>query len=659
MAFKLFLVCSILSWMPCFLLTFAQVTSDGILLLSLKGTLGDDDNFLLSTWNASSPICQWRGIQWAKQGNTLLQCNTSLVRSNLTLYRDPSIFVYSIKLPAAGLTGTIPRELAKLSSLQELYLNVNMLKGPIPLELGNSQNLAVLSLRQNQLNGTIPPSIWNLCNQLVELDLDHNDLGGSIPDPALLNETCPTLQKIDLSINHLEGSVPTFLSQFSGLRYLDLSNNSLSGTIPAALANMSLTTLNLAYNNLTGTIPSFSQNFSQNDFVGNSPSLCGSPLQACSVIQTSNQGGGNHSRLSPGAVAGIVIGLMAFMVVAVSVLIALGTSKDRKIKGEFINEFEEEESGEGRLVLFEGGEHLTVDDVLNATGQVLSKTSYGTLYKAKLAQGGTIVLRLLREGTAKDLESFLPAINDFGRLRHENLVPLRAYYEGQRGEKLLAYDYIPKGSLADLLHSAGRQTLNWARRHKIALGAARGLAHLHSGLETPIIHGNLKSKNVLVDEYYVSHLTDYGLDRLMSPSAAAEMMEASSLEGYKAPELQKMKRANTKTDIYSFGILLLEILMGKRPGTNASVTNEIVDLPSIVKDAVLEERTTQIFDAEILKGLRSPADDGLIQALRLAMGCCAPSPTARPDIKEVIRQLEEIRPKLYSPLYTPRGSIPD
>uniref|UniRef100_A0A0D6R672 Protein kinase domain-containing protein n=1 Tax=Araucaria cunninghamii TaxID=56994 RepID=A0A0D6R672_ARACU len=665
MVFWFPVACSLVFWMPLLLTTVvAQSTSDGNLLLRIKVSLGGgDDNLLLSTWNTTIPLCQWRGIQWAEQDGTLLNCSaSSLVSTNLTLYKDPSIFAHSIQLPAAGLTGTIPKEIAKLSNLQKLYLGVNMLKGPIPLELGNSLSLASVSLSQNQLNGTIPPSIWNLCSQLMELDLDHNGLAGSIPDPALPNVTCPNLQKLDLSYNQLDGPVPTFLSNFTGLHVLDLSNNSLSGTIPDALANLSLTALNLAYNNLSGPIPMFAQNFSQDAFVGNSPSLCGNPLQSCAGGQPSGSQQGHHSRLSPGAVAGIVIALMAAMVVAVSVLIALGTTHDRKIKGEILNEFEEEESGEGRLVLFEGGEHLTVDDVLNATGQVLSKTSYATLYKAKLTQGGTIVLRLLREGTCKELQSFLPAINDLGRLRHENLVPLRAFYEGQRGEKLLAYDYIPKGSLADALHGAGRQHLNWARRHKIALGAARGLAHLHTGLETPIIHGNLKSKNVLVDDYHVAHLTDYGLDRLMSPSAAAEMMAAASLEGYKAPELQKMKKANTKTDIYNFGILLLEILMGKRPGRNSSGSDEIVDLPSIVKAAVLEERTTQVFDAEILRGMRTPADDGLLQALRLAMGCCAPSPSVRPDIKEVIRQLEEIRPKMHSPLYTPRtprGSIPD
>eukprot|EP01018_Ginkgo_biloba_P019406 Gb_07915 [translate_table: standard] len=634
----------------------SQIISDAQVLVGIKQTLqGGSDNLLLSSWNSSVPFCAWRGIQWAHEDGSLLDCSNSSMgarNSNLTVAKNPSLVVYSIQLPAAGLAGTIPKEIGKLSHLEKLYLGVNMLTGPIPLEIGNSASLASLSLSGNKLNGSIPPSIWNLCGQLLDLLLEGNDLGDSIPEPALPNVTCPHLQILDLSNNHLQGPVPVFLANFQGLQELDLSKNSLSGPIPQALAHLNLSSLNLASNNLSGPIPIFPQSFGNQSFAGNNPSLCGSPLVACAG-PTSNK----RSGLSSGAVAGIVIALMAALVVLVSILIGLGTASNGKmLRGNpsFNQEFEDEEAGEGRLVLFEGGEHLTVEDVLNATGQVLGKTSYGTVYKAKLTQGGTIALRLLREGACKEREAFLPVIKDLGRLRHENIVPLRAFYEGQRGEKLLVYDYLLKGSLADLLHDArgGRPALSWARRHKIALGAARGLAHLHTGLETPIIHGNLKSKNVLVDEYYVAHLTDYGLDRLMTPASAAEMMGAATLEGYRAPELQKMKKANTKTDIYSFGIFLLEILMGKRPGKSKN-SDEFVDLPSIVKTAVLEESILELFDVEVLRGMRSPVDDGLLQALQLAMGCCAPSPSVRPDIKAVVRQLEEIRPKIHSALYTP------
>lgn len=124
---------------------------------------------------------------------------------------------------------------------------------------------------------------------------------------------------------------------------------------------------------------------------------------------------------------------------------------------EEMEEGKDEESGgggggEGKLILFQGGEHLTLEDVLNATGQVMEKTSYGTVYKAKLADGGTIALRLLREGSCKDRGSCLPVIRQLGKVRHENLIPLRAFYQGKRGEKLLIYDYLSNKTLHELLH---------------------------------------------------------------------------------------------------------------------------------------------------------------------------------------------------------------
>lgn len=206
---------------------------------------------------------------------------------------------------------------------------------------------------------------------------------------------------------------------------------------------------------------------------------------------------------------------------------------------------------------------------------------------------------------------------------------------------------------------AGKPALNWARRHKIALGIARGLAHLH-GLETPITHGNVRSNTVLVDDFFVARLNEFGLDKIMVPAVADEIVAHAKTDGYKAPELQRMKKCSSRTDVYSFGILLLEILLGKRPGKSARSGN-FLDLPSLVKVAVLEETTMEVFDVELLKGIRNPMEDGLVQALKLAMGCCAPVASVRPTMEEVVRQLEENRPRnrsaLYSPAETRSGSI--
>ncbi|KAL9669742.1 hypothetical protein QQ045_007291 [Rhodiola kirilowii] len=637
-----------------------------LLLQKIKPSLqGTTESLLLSSWNNSVPLCQWRGLKWVFTNGSPLTCSdlSSPQWTNLSLSKDPSLHLLSLQLPSANLTGSLPKELGQLSTLQSLYLNINLLTGDIPLELGYSSSLSDVDLSSNLLKGSLPPSIWNLCERLVSFRVNGNFLSGSVPEPALPNSTCQELQILGLGNNNFSGVFPEFITRFQGLKVLDLSHNMFTGVIPVTLASLNLERLNLSYNNFSGVLPNLgTSKFSADAFQGNSPALCGLPLKSCA----------GSSGLSGGVIAGIMIGLMAGAVVIASLLIGYVQGKKRKNAAhdeEEMEEGEDDENGgtdgggsEGKLIVFQGGEHLTLEDVLNATGQVMEKTSYGTIYKAKLADGGTIALRLLREGSCKEKASCLPLIKQLGRIRHENLIPLRAFYQGKRGEKLLIYDYLPNRSLHDLLHETrvGKPVLNWARRHKIALCIARGLMYLHNGCETPITHGNLRSKNVLVDDFFVARITEFGLDKLVVPAVADEIVALAKSDGYKAPELQKMKKCNSRTDVYSFGILLLEILIGKKPGKSER-NNKFMDLPSMVKVAVLEETTMEVFDVEVLKGVRSPMEDGLVQALKLAMGCCAPVPSVRPTMDEVVKQLEENRPRnrsaLYSPTETRSGSI--
>ncbi|KAL7126784.1 hypothetical protein ABFS83_14G210000 [Erythranthe nasuta] len=642
-------------------------TTDVELLISkIKPSLqGTADNLLLSTWNSSVPLCLWRGLKWSFTNGSSLTCAdlSSPQRSSIFLHKDPLLQLVSLQLPSANLTGTLPKEIGQLANLRSLYLAVNSLSGGVPLELGYSSSLSEIDLSHNLLNGSLPPSIWNLCDRLLSLRLHGNSLSGALPEPPLPNSTCHSLQFLDLGQNAFAGIFPNFITGFNGLKQLDLGGNMLSGQIPDSIATLKLEKLNLSHNNFTGVLPDFGESkFGVDVFEGNSPTLCGAPLGSCS----------RSSGLSSGAIAGLVIGLMTGTVVLVSLLIGYFQGKRKKNADEEDDEFDEMDNddeemgnnnGDGKLVLFQGGEHLSTEDVLNATGQVMEKTSYGTVYKAKLSDGGTIALRLLREGSCKDKSSCLPVIKQLGRIRHENLIPLRAFYQGKRGEKLLIYDYLPNKTLHDLLHESrvGKPVLNWARRHKIALGIARGLAHLHNQ-EPPITHGNIRSKTVLVDDFFVARLNEFGLDRIMVPAIADEIISVAKSDGYKAPEIQKMKKCNSRSDVYAFGIVLLEILLGRRPGkTNGGRNGGFVDLPSIVKVAVLEETTMEVFDVEVVRGMRSPMEEGLVQVLKLAMGCCAPVGSVRPTMEEVVRQLEENRPRnrsaLYSPAETRSGSV--
>ncbi|CAN8258253.1 unnamed protein product [Cochlearia groenlandica] len=649
----------------CHCATSLSSSSDVKLLLGkIKSSLqGNSESLLLSSWNSSLPICQWRGVKWVFSDGSPLTCSSTDLSSkqwtNTSLYNDSSLHLLSLQLPSANLTGTLPREIGEFSMLQSVFLNINSLTGTIPLELGYTSSLSDVDLSGNNLTGVLPPSIWNLCDKLVSFKIHGNSLFGDFPEPALPNSSCSNLQVLDFGGNKFSGEFPEYVTMFKGLKSLDLSSNGFDGLVPEGLAVLQLERLNLSHNNFSGMLPSFGETkFGVESFEGNSVSLCGLPLKPCV----------GSSGLSPGAVAGLVIGLMSGAVVVASLLIGYLQNKKRKSSIESEDDLEEGDEedeidggGEGKLIVFQGGENLTLEEVLNATGQVMEKTSYGTVYKAKLSDGGNIALRLLREGTCKDRSSCLPVIKQLGRVRHENLVPLRAFYQGKRGEKLLIYDYIPNISLHDLLHESkpGKPALNWARRHKIALGIARGLAYLHTGQEVPIIHGNIRSKNVLVDDFFFARLTEFGLDKIMVQAIAEEIVSQAKSEGYKAPELNKMKKCNPRSDVYAFGILLLEILMGKKPGKSGRNNSEFVDLPSLVKTAVLEETTMEVFDLEAMKGIRSPMEEGLVHALKLAMGCCAPVTTVRPTMEEVVKQLEENRPRNRSALYSPTDTRSD
>lgn len=172
------------------------------------------------------------------------------------------------------------------------------------------------------------------------------------------------------------------------------------------------------------------------------------------------------------------------------------------------------------------------------------------------------------------------------------------------------------------------------------MGITRGLRHLHVDLS--MVHGNLTSSNVLLDEHANAKIGDFGLSRLMTGAANSTVIATASALGYRAPELSKLKKANTKTDVYSLGVIVLELLTGKSP---ADTTNGM-DLPQWVASIVKEEWTNEVFDLELMKDATTGTSTGdeLLNTLKLALHCVDPSPVARPETEQVLQQLEEIKP---------------
>ncbi|KAL5125516.1 inactive leucine-rich repeat receptor-like protein kinase IMK2 [Glycine soja] len=577
------------------------------------------------------------------------------------------------------LSGSIPASLGSLSELTEISLSHNQFSGAIPDEIGSLSRLKTVDFSNNDLNGSLPATLSNV-SSLTLLNVENNHLGNPIPEAL---GRLHNLSVLILSRNQFIGHIPQSVGNISKLTQLDLSLNNLSGEIPVSFDNLrSLSFFNVSHNNLSGPVPTLlAQKFNSSSFVGNIQ-LCGyspstpCPSQAPSGSPHEISEHRHHKKLGTKDIILIVAGVLLVVLVTICCILlfclirkratsnaeagqatgraSASAAAARTEKGVPPVAGEAEAGGEagGKLVHFDGPLAFTADDLLCATAEIMGKSTYGTVYKATLEDGSQAAVKRLREKITKGQREFESEVSVIGRIRHPNLLALRAYYLGPKGEKLLVFDYMPNGSLASFLHARGPETaIDWATRMKIAQGMARGLLYLHSNEN--IIHGNLTSSNVLLDENTNAKIADFGLSRLMTTAANSNVIATAGALGYRAPELSKLNKANTKTDVYSLGVILLELLTGKPPGEAMNG----VDLPQWVASIVKEEWTNEVFDVELMRDASTYGDE-MLNTLKLALHCVDPSPSARLEVQQVLQQLEEIRPEISAASSGDDGAIP-
>ncbi|XP_039039946.1 MDIS1-interacting receptor like kinase 2-like [Hibiscus syriacus] len=571
----------------------------------------------------------------------------------------------SLRVSKNNISGRIPVELGRAARLGELDLSLNHLVGEIPKELGGLAMMSRLSLRGNRFSGKIPPEIGLLSN-LEQLNLASNNLCGPIPDNL---GNCSKLFSLNLSKNSLGWAIPSSISHMNALQNLDLSHNSLVGGIPQQFGSLhSLEILNLSHNMLNGSIPkAFNDlhglrfvNISFNRLEGPIPDLRAFHEASFNALRNNKGLCGNATRLMPCALPSrashgherrikLTI-LVAVPLFAVLLLLSLSLTFCKKTQTRESDpsypESNEDQIGDFFTVLGFNGRQLH-DSIIEATEDFSSdyrigSGGYGTVYKAVLPTGQVAAVKKLHRSedtmainNSKAFESEIAALLE---IRHRNIVQMYGFCS-HRKHSFLVYEFVERGSLKMVLsNDEHAKELDWEKRINVVKGLASAVCYMHHDHSQPVVHRDISSNNVLLDFYYEARVSDFGTARILRPDCT-NWTSLVGTYGYIAPELAYSMRVDEKCDVYSFGVLTIEVLMGRHPGNLLSclTSSSSKDHRSLLKDVI---------DQRLSPPVTKTAED-IFSTLKIAFACLNSDPQLRPTMRQVTHALT--RQSLPSP----------
>ncbi|XP_028801983.1 probable LRR receptor-like serine/threonine-protein kinase At3g47570 [Neltuma alba] len=568
-----------------------------------------------------------------------------------------------LNLAGNELDGFIVDELCDIRRLAYLYLSRNKLSGAMPPCLGNLISLQGLYLGGNKLSSEIPSSFWNLTGvlevnlssnmlvgnlsfkirnmkALIRLDLSRNNISGTIPSTI---GSLQNLQNVSLANNILQGTIPESLGNLLSLVKLDLSQNNLSGEIPKSLEPLtSLKYVNLSYNRLQGEIPSGGvfNDLTAESFMMNK-ALCGEPKMQVPPCRKEQRKRSKAKWILLKYILPLV--LSAILVLSGIVLF----QRKRMNSRHTIMKQDLSTLGMPRRISY--------FEILDATNRfdesnLLGSGSFGSVFKGRLSNGIIVAFKIFNFDSEAMSKSFEVECDTLRNVRHRNLVKIISSCSSD-DFKCLIMEFIPNGSLEKWLYSHN-YCLDFLQRLNIMINIASALEYIHHGLSTPIVHCDLKPSNILLDDDMVAHVSDFGIAKFLDEGKSKTLTETIPTIGYVAPEYGSLGIVSTKVDVYSFGIILIEVFTRKRPTEDMFVGG--LDLKSWVSES-MSHSLTQVIDSNLLQDDDEQYIANILTTastiLELALNCCANFSQRRCNMSEVVVSLNKIKDMFIQTCY--------
>ncbi|CAH9059253.1 unnamed protein product [Cuscuta europaea] len=557
--------------------------------------------------------------------------------------------VTRIAYESEGLSGTLSPAISRLSELKELSLPDNELSGQIPAHILNCRKMEILNLRGNQFSGEVPLKLSSLARLRI-LDLSSNKLSGNLN----FLQNFPDLEKLSLSDNLFTGKVPQSLKSFRNLRFLNISGNSLlKGPMPvmghvdyrsvSAYQQKRFIFAELKNKTSLALIPKGSAPHA-GKAQGPTPRS-----STAAAVENHNKSKRKLSRwiigFTAGALAGISSGVFFSVLFKVLLFLINGGEKHSKLTifSPMIKKAED--------LAF-----LQKEDGLSSL-EMIGKGGCGEVYKAELpgSDGKMIAIKKIiqpakdaaelkeedSKAMSKKMRQIKSEVQILGQIRHRNLLPLLAHMP-RRDCHYLVYQFMRNGSLHDALQdvSNGKRELDWLSRHRIAVGIASGLEYLHTNHTQRIIHRDLKPANVLIDDDMQARISDFGLAKAVPDSHThITTSNVAGTVGYIAPEYHQMLKFTDKCDIYSFGVLLAVLVVGKLPSDEFFQTTEEVSIVKWLRMVMSSGDPKEAIDDKLLG---NGYEEQMILVLKIACFCTLENPKERPNSKDVRCMLTQI-----------------